>query len=58
MIRNDLKVDNKSTVGEALNNVDKENKITDIYIKKEFSVINDMNKKVIEFVFKEKMENL
>jgi hypothetical protein len=51
--RNDLKVD-KSTVGEALNHVDKENKITDIYIKKDFSVINDVNSKVIEYVFEEK----
>lgn len=48
--RNDLKVD-KSTVGEALNHVYKENKITDIYIRKDFSVINDVNSKVIDYVF-------
>lgn len=48
--RNDLKVD-KSTVGEALNHVDKENKITDIYIKKDFSVINEVNKNVINYIF-------
>ena len=33
--RNDLKVD-KGTVGEALNHVDKENRMTDLYIKKIF----------------------
>lgn len=53
--RNELGVD-KSTVGEALNHVDKENKITDIYIKKDFSVINEVNKKVINYVFKNKEE--
>lgn len=48
--RNDLKVD-KGTVGEALNHVDKENRMTDLYIKKDFSVINDVNSRVIDYVF-------
>ena len=39
------------TVGEALNHVDKENRMTDLYIKKDFSVINDVNSRVIDYVF-------
>lgn len=50
--RNKLGYD-KSTVGEALNHVEKENKITDIYIQKDFSIINKLNKEVIEYVFKD-----
>lgn len=49
--RNKLGYD-KSTVGEALNHVEKENKITDIYIQKDFYIINKLNKEVIEYVFK------
>lgn len=49
--RNKLKYD-KSTVGEALNHIEKDSKITDIYIQKDFSIINKLNKKVIEYVFK------
>lgn len=49
--RNKLGYD-KSTVGEALNHVEKENRITDIYIQKDFSIINKLNKEVIEYVFK------
>lgn len=49
--RNKLGYD-KSTVGEALNHVEKENKITDIYIQKDFFIINKLNKEVIEYVFK------
>lgn len=48
--RNKLGYD-KSTVGEALNHVEEENKITDIYIQKDFSIINKLNKEVIEYVF-------
>ena len=54
--RNDLKVD-KGTVGEALNHVDKENRMTDLYIKKDFSVINDVNSRVIDYVFNPDMMN-
>lgn len=49
--RNKLKYD-KSTVGEALNHIEKDSKITDIYIQKDFTIINEVNKKVIEYVFK------
>lgn len=49
--RNELKVD-KATVGEALNHVDKENRVTDIYIKKDFSLINEVNQKVVALIFK------
>ena len=49
--RNKLKKD-KSTVGEALNHIEKDSKITDIYIQKDFSIINKLNKEVIEYVFK------
>lgn len=48
--RNDLNID-KWTVHEGLNHVDNATKITDIYIKKDFSRINEANKKVIEYVF-------
>lgn len=49
--RNKLKID-KSTVGEALNHIEKDSKITDIYIQKDFVIINEVNRKVIEYVFK------
>jgi hypothetical protein len=48
--RNKLNVD-KITVGEALNHIHKDSKVTDFYIQKDYSVINDVNRKVIEFVF-------
>lgn len=48
--RNDVKID-KYIVHEALNHSDNTMKITDIYIKKDFSHIDDANKKVIDFVF-------
>lgn len=47
--RNELKVD-KATVGEALNHVDKENRVTDIYIKKDYSLINEVNRRVVKLV--------
>ena len=49
--RNKLKID-KSTVGEALNHIEKDSKITDIYIQKDFVIINEVNCKVIEYVLK------
>jgi integrase len=49
--RNKLNVD-KITVGEALNHIHKDSKVTDFYIQKDYSVINDVNRKVIEYVFK------
>lgn len=40
----------KSDIDEMLNHVG-ENRIADIYIKRDFSVINEINRRVIEFVF-------
>lgn len=48
--RNDLRID-KFTIHEALNHVDKDMSITDIYIKKDFSNINEANKIVLEYIF-------
>lgn len=48
--RNDIGID-KSTVNDALCHVDKEMRVTDLYIKKDFTLINDANKKVVDFVF-------
>jgi integrase len=53
--RNKLKYD-KSTVGEALNHIEKDSKITDIYIQKDFTIINEVNRKSIEYVFKKYLE--
>ena len=47
--RNELRYA-KSDIDEMLNHVG-DNRIADIYIKRDFSVINEINRKVIEFVF-------
>jgi len=52
--RNDLKID-KYVVHEALNHVDSKMKITDIYIEKDFTMINEANRKVIDYVFNNQM---
>lgn len=52
---NVLKV-NKYTVHEALNHVDEEMKVTDIYIEKDFKDINEANKKVLKFIYSDKSE--
>lgn len=52
--RNELFYD-KTTVGESLNHKEK-NDVTDIYIKKDFTLINKLNFDVIEYVFKKYME--
>ena len=49
--RNDLSID-KNVINEALNHVDKNLSVTDLYIKKSFSAINEANEKVIDYVFK------
>lgn len=51
--RNDLKV-NKYVVHEALNHVDEEMKVTDIYLEKDYSQIDEANRKVIDHVKKVK----
>lgn len=48
---NDVGID-KYTVHEALNHIDEAMRVTDIYIKKDFSRINEANSKVLDFVFK------
>ena len=48
--RNDLGID-KYTVHECLNHQDTETSIDDIYIKKDFRLINEANKKVVDYVF-------
>ena len=50
--RNDLSID-KETINEALNHADKHMAITDLYIKKDFSAINEANKKVLDYIFTE-----
>lgn len=50
--RNDLSYD-KVAVGESLNHLDVKSRITDIYIKKDFAIINKLNRDVIEYVFKD-----
>lgn len=50
---NDLKI-NKYVVHAALNHVDESMRVTEIYIKKDFSAINEANSKVIDYVFNDK----
>lgn len=52
---NDLKI-NKYVIHEALNHVDPEMKVTDTYIKKDFSAINEANKTVLDYIYKEAEE--
>lgn len=49
--RNDLGID-YYTVGSALNHIHRDDIVTDIYIKKDFTQINIANKKVVDFVFR------
>jgi integrase len=55
--RNDLNID-KWTIHEGLNHVDNATKITDVYIKRDFTRINEANFKVIEYVLAGVWENL
>lgn len=48
--RNDCRID-KSTVGEGLNHVERDTRITDIYIKKDFNLINEANDRIQHFVW-------
>lgn len=52
--RNDCGID-KYTVHEALNHVDKNTSVTDVYIKKDFRAINEANRRVVDFVFEKKI---
>ena len=53
--RNQLHID-KYTVNDALCHVDREMRTTDLYIKKDFSIINEANAKVIDFVLSEEQK--
>lgn len=55
--RNNLNID-KWTVHEGLNHVDNATKITDVYIKRDFTRINEANFRVIEYVLAGVWENL
>lgn len=48
---NDVRID-KYTVNEMLNHTDRSMSITDLYIKKDFTRINEANKKVLDYIFK------
>ena len=48
--RNDLRTD-PITVEQALNHVCMSNPLLDVYVKKDYSIINDLNQKVSAFVF-------
>lgn len=48
--RNDCGVD-AYTVDKALNHISKDLQLLDVYVKRDFSAINEANKKVIDFVF-------
>lgn len=49
--RNNLRI-SKGDIDEMLNHVG-DNRMADVYIKKDFTIINDFNKKIIDFVFNE-----
>ena len=49
--RNDCGID-AYTVDKALNHISKDLQLLDVYVKRDFSAINNANKRVIEFVFR------
>lgn len=49
--RNDLGID-KYTIHEALNHIDEETRIDDVYIKKDFSRLHEANRKVLNYIWK------
>jgi len=50
--RNVLKIE-KSTINDGLVHVDESMGVTDLYIKKDFTLINDANKKIVRYIDKE-----
>ena len=48
--RNDIGID-KYTIHEALNHIDEETRIDDVYIKKDFSRLHDANRKVLNYIW-------
>lgn len=55
--RNDCRI-SKDDVHFALNHVDSRTKVTDIYIARDWSIIDDANRKVLDFVFKKEPANV
>lgn len=53
--RNDLRID-AYTVDKALNHLNRDLRMLDVYVKKDFSLINEANRKVIDYVFGKKIE--
>lgn len=51
--RNEVGID-KYVIHEALNHVDEKMKVTDVYLEKDWSVINDANRQVINYINKQK----
>jgi integrase len=54
--RNKCKI-SKSDVDECLNHVDPNSKMADVYIEKDWSMIDEANRKVIDYVFGSAKEN-
>ena len=54
--RNDLGIE-KSTVHAALNHIERDTMIDDIYIKADFRLINEANKKVVDYLFTKEEDN-
>lgn len=52
VMRNKLKI-SKDDIAMCLNHVDMEHKITDIYIETDFSIIDDCNRKFIDWIFED-----
>ncbi len=50
--RNDLET-GKDIINEALNHIDRDMAVTDLYIKKDFSAINKANRAVLDYIYKE-----
>lgn len=48
--RNELGID-KSTINEALVHIDRNMDVTDLYIMKDYKLVNQANKKVVDYVF-------
>lgn len=48
--RNDVKID-KYTISHMLNHVDDKMKVTDMYIRKDWTIFDDANRKLLDYVF-------
>ncbi|MDR1347498.1 MAG: transposase, partial [Prevotellaceae bacterium] len=48
--RNKCKI-SKSDIDECLNHVNSDNKLADVYIERDWSMIDEANRKVIDYIF-------